>query len=112
MGSHAFFTPKAASTLTLTCAVASSTLSMQNPGGSAQSLRIHNSDPTNTAYVEVSPNSTVTAIVPTSATLGSMPVGPNETLALSIPETTLYVAGICTAGTPAVQFTMGNGQSR
>lgn len=111
MGSSSFFTPKAASTVVITCAITSANVPF-SPGQTGLDCRIRNLDPTNTAYVELGITASVVAVVPTSATLGSMPIGPNETIALSVPAVSLWFAAICTAGTPALAFTPGNGDSR
>lgn len=112
MGSSSFFTPKAASTIVITCATTTANVPLTNIGNSALDLRARNLDATNTAYVEIGTSASVVAVIPTSATLGSMPIGPNETIALSIPAVSLWIAAICTAGTPAVALTPGNGDSR
>lgn len=113
MGSSSFFTPKAASTIVITCAsLTSQNIPLTNVGNSALDCRIRNLDSTNTAYVEMGTTASVVAVIPTSATLGSMPIGPGETIALSIPAVSIWFAANCVTGTPVVAFTPGNGDSR
>lgn len=112
MGSISFFAPKSASTTLITAGLASTNIALPSVAAAKLVMRIKNLDATNTAFIEIGNTSAVAAIVPTSATLGSMPVGPGETLAISVPDVSLWAAAICTAGTPAVAFTPGNGDAR
>ena len=63
---------------------------------------------TNVAYINFG-DVTVVATVPAGATPGSFPIGPGETAGFTVPEGTTHAASICTAGTPIVYFTPGNG---
>lgn len=101
------FTPKAQGTTSITSAVTTANVLLTKPAASMQ-IRVKNIDTTNVAYINFG-NSTVVATVPAGATPGSMPIGPGETAGVSVPEGTTHVAAICTAGTPIVYFTPGNG---
>lgn len=101
------FTPRATGTTSITSGVASAAVALGNTASERQ-LRIKNVDTTNIAFVEFGV-STVAAIVPSGATPGSMPIGPGETAGISLPLSVTHAAAICTAGTPIVYFTPGNG---
>lgn len=101
------FSPKTAGTVSITCAVTTAAVALVPKG--AQQLAVTNSDTSNIAYVEVG-TSTVTATVPSGATPGSMPILPGQTRGISIAGATVtHAAAICSAGTPLVFFTPGNG---
>jgi hypothetical protein len=101
------FTPKAQGTTSITSAVTTASVVLTKPAA-ATTIRIKNIDTTNVAYVNFG-DSTVVATVPAGATPGSMPIGPGETAGVTVPEGTTHAAAICTAGTPIVYFTPGNG---
>ncbi len=107
MSGSALFTPETQATVTITSAVTTANVALTIKAN-ATSLRIKNVDASNVAYVNFG-SSTVTATVPSGATGGSMPVGAGETVGISIPPGTTHAASICTAGTPVVFFTPGNG---
>ena len=71
-------------------------------------VRVKNVDATNIAYVEFG-NSAVTASVPSGSTGGSVPIGAGETAGFSLGAGQNNAAAICTAGTPLVFFTPGDG---
>jgi hypothetical protein len=100
------FTPKTAGTTSITCAVTTANVALV-PSGQHQ-FAITNSDSTNTAYVEFG-ISTVTATIPNGATPGSMPILAGQTRGVTVGNTVTHVAAICSAGTPLVFFTPGNG---
>jgi hypothetical protein len=101
------FTPKAQGTTSITSAVTTARVLLTKPS-SAMQIRVKNIDATNIAYVNFG-DSTVVATVPSGATPGSMPIGAGETAGFTVPEGTTHAASICTAGTPIVFFTPGNG---
>lgn len=101
------FTPKQTGTVSITCAVTTARVALLGLG--ANQVRVKNVDATNIAYINFG-DVTVTATLPSGATPGSMPVGPGETCGFSIsPSAVTHVAAICSAGTPIVYFTPGNG---
>lgn len=106
MPNNNLFTPNPTGTVSLTCGLASARVALAL--GQAQQIRIKNIDTTNTAYVEFG-GSTVAATVPNGAAKGSMPIGPGETVGVTVPIGTGFAAGICTAGTPTLYFTPGYG---
>ncbi len=101
------FTPKAQGTLIATCAAATARVALTIPSG-ATTMRIKNIDTANVGYVNFG-DVTVTAVLPVGSTLGAMPIGPGETVGIGIPTGTTHVATICSAGTPILYFTPGNG---
>lgn len=102
------FTGQKAGTVALTAAATTSNVAVGN-GTSSHVMRVKNLDTTNIAYIEIGLTSAVTAVVPVSgAAKGAIPIGPGETAGFSIPDNA-WVAVICTAGTPTVCFTPGNG---
>ena len=107
MSGTPLFTPKAAGTLIATCATSTAALALTIPPG-ATTMRIKNIDATNTGFVTFG-ISTVTSVLPAGATLGGMPIGPGETVGISIPSGTTHVATICSTGTPILYFTPGHG---
>lgn len=107
MSDSNLFSPKTTGTVSITCAITSSPVALVIKG--AQQLAITNSDASNIAYVEVG-TSSVTATVPNGAIPGSMPILPGQTRGISIAGSTVtHAAAICSAGTPLVFFTPGNG---
>jgi len=100
------FSPKTVGTVSITSAVTSARVALVPLG--ANQCRIKNLDATNIAYV-VFGDSTVVATLPAGATPGGFPVGPNESIIVSISPIVTHVAAICSAGTPIVMFTSGNG---
>lgn len=100
------FTPKTVGTVSITSGVASANVALV-PSGAFQ-VRVKNIDATNAAFIAFG-DASVAAVVPAGATPGSVPIGPGETAGFSIPPGTTHVASICTAGTPIVYFTPGNG---
>lgn len=101
------FTPMAAGTVSITNAVTSARVALGTKY--FNQVRIKNLDATNIAYVAFG-DVTVVATVPAGATGGSFPVGPNESIIVSLAPNTTHAASICSAGTPIVMFTPGNGQ--
>ncbi len=101
------FTPKAQGTVSITSAVTTARVALSMPV-STTTIRIKNIDATNVAFVNFG-DVTVVATLPSGATPGSMPIGPGETVGVGIPPGTTNVAAICSAGTPIVYFTPGNG---
>lgn len=101
------FTPKAQGTVSITSAVTTARVALTKPAASMQ-IRVKNIDTTNVAFINFG-DVTVVATVPAGATPGSFPIGPGETAGFSVPEGTTHAAAICTAGTPIVYFTPGNG---
>lgn len=106
MAGDPLFTPKPTGTVSITSAVTSARVALG--ALNSQQLAITNSDTSNIAYVEFG-GATVVATVPNGATPGSMPILPGQTRGVTIPLGTTNVAAICTAGTPVVYFTPGNG---
>jgi hypothetical protein len=100
------FTPKSTGTTSITSAVTSARVALV-PSNSRQ-LAVSNSDTSNIAYVEFG-DSTVAATVPSGATPGSMPILPGQTRGITIGANVTHAASICSAGTPIVFFTPGNG---
>lgn len=110
MSEAVLFQPLSTATVSITSATGSANVALPVKAMNAFSLRIKNIDATNIAYVEFG-GSTVTASVPNGATPGSMPIGPGETVGVSLSglQGDIYAASICTAGTPVVYFTPGHG---
>lgn len=102
------FTPKAQGTLTATCATSTAVIALSIPA-SVTTMRVKNIDTTNVGYFNFGNSSGVTCVLPSGATPGGMPIGPGETLGVGIPPGTTHVATICSAGTPILYFTPGNG---
>lgn len=100
------FTPKTVGTVSITSGVASARVALV-PSNAFQ-VRVKNIDAAEVAFIAFG-DVTVVAVVPNGATPGSVPIGPGETSGFSIPPGTTHVASICTAGTPIVYFTPGNG---
>lgn len=101
------FTPKIQGTTSITSAVTTARVLLGVPA-TATTIRVKNIDTTNIAYVNFG-DVTVVATVPAGATAGSIPIGPGETAGFGLPLGAAYAAAICTAGTPIVLFTPGNG---
>ena len=95
------FTPNTEATVSITCGVSTASVAL-NPKG-AKAVRVKNIDATNIAYVNFG-DSTVVA-----TTTHSVPIGAGETAGFSLGSAQTYAAAICTAGTPIVFFTPGNG---
>jgi hypothetical protein len=100
------FTPKSTGTTSITSAVTSARVALV-PSGQHQ-LAIYNADTSNSAFVEFG-DSTVAATVPNGATPGSMPIGPGQIRGITIAPGVTHAASICSAGTPIVYFTPGDG---
>ncbi len=100
------FAPKAQGTVIATSATSTASVALTKPA-SANQIRVKNIDSTNIVYINFG-NSTVVATIPTAGVPGSMPVGPGETVGVTVPEGTTHVATI-SLGTPVVYFTPGNG---
>lgn len=107
MSGSQLFTPETQSTVTITSGTSTARVALTIKAN-ATSLRIKNIDGANVAYVNFG-DVTVTATVPSGATGGSLPIGAGETVGISIPPGTTHAAAICSAGTPVVYFTPGNG---
>lgn len=101
------FTPETQATVTITSATSTARVALTIKAN-ATSLRIKNIDATNVAYVNFG-DVAVVATLPSGGTGGSMPIGAGETVGISIPPGTTHAASICSAGTPVVYFTPGNG---
>lgn len=101
------FTPETQATVTITSAVTTARVALTIKAN-ATTIRVKNIDATNVAYVNFG-DMTVTATVPSGATGGSVPIGPGDIAGFSLPPGTTHAAAICTAGTPIVFFTPGNG---
>lgn len=100
------FTPKTTGTTSITSAVTTAAVALV-PSGQHQ-FAVTNADTSNIAFVEFG-ISTVTATVPSGATPGSMPILPGQTRGISIAPGVTHAASICSAGTPIVYFTPGDG---
>ena len=100
------FSPNTQATVSITSAVTTANVALVPKH--ATTVRIKNVDATNTAFVAFG-ISTIVATVPSGATGGSFPVGPGESIILSIGDLVTHAAAICGAGTPIVYFTPGNG---
>jgi hypothetical protein len=107
MSGFGVFTPKAQGTLLVVAAAGTATQPLTKPSSST-AVRVKNIDATNSACFNFG-ISTVTATLPTAVpALGSMVIGPNESIIVGVPEGTTHVAVIAVAGTPAIYFTVGN----
>ncbi len=102
------FTPKAVGTRTITCAASTATVAFAIPA-SAETVRISNVDTSNAAFIEFGSASTVTCILPSGSTLGGMCIPAGQTVGVGVPLGTTHVATICSAGTPILYLTPGNG---
>jgi ABC-type Fe3+ transport system substrate-binding protein len=100
------FTPRTQGTVSITSAVTTANVALTMGGGNQ--VRVKNIDATNIAYVNFGA-STVAATVPSGSTGGSIPIGAGETAGFTVPNGTTHAAAICTAGTPIVYFTPGQG---
>ena len=100
------FTPKSTGTTSITTAASSARVALV-PSGQHQ-FAITNADTSNVAFVEFG-TSTVTAVVPSGATPGSMPILPGQTRGITVSGDVTHAASICSAGTPVVYFTPGDG---
>lgn len=100
------FTPKSTGTTSITCAVTTANRALV-PSGQHQ-FAVCNSDTSNVAFVEFG-TSTVVAVVPNGATPGSMPILPGQTRGITVSLDVTHAAAICSAGTPLVFFTPGDG---
>ena len=100
------FTPEVQATVSITCAVTTANVSLG--AKPSRAVRVKNVDATNIAYVNFG-SSSVTATVPSGSTGGSVPIGAGETAGFSLGPGQTYAAAICTAGTPLVFFTPGDG---
>jgi hypothetical protein len=101
------FAAKTQGTTSITSAVTTANVLLTKPAA-CNVIRVKNIDADNVAYINFG-GSTVEATVPAGATPGSIPIGAGETAGFSVPEGTTHAAAICTAGTPIVYFTPGNG---
>ncbi len=106
MAGFNLFSPKTAGTVSITCSTGTARVALVILGG--RQVRVKNIDTTNVAFIEFG-NATVTATLPNGATPGSMPIGPGETAGFTVNQDTSNVAAICSAGTPIVYFTPGDG---
>jgi|ERR1700748_373328 len=96
------FTPKTAGTQNIAATSSSANIQLTNISGCSQ-VKIKNADATNMAFIDIGSTSALT----TSATTG-MPVGPGESVYVSIPNYgTVFVAAV-SAVTSTVYFTPGN----
>lgn len=100
------FTPQTKATVSITSGVSTARVALNQ--GFATTVRIKNVDASNVAFVEFG-TVAVVATVPSGSTTGSLPIGPGETVGVSVGPTVTHVAAICTAGTPIVYFTPGYG---
>ena len=102
------FTPATQATVSITSATSTANVALGATKGAFNQVRVYNSDATNIAYINFG-NSTVIATLPSGATAGSIPIGPGAVAGFSVPPGTTNVAAICSAGTPVVFITPGNG---
>lgn len=111
MSANALFTPHSQQTVSITCGTASASVALVVTGSTStlpRALRVKNIDATNIAYVNFGVAGVV-ATVPSGSVGGSVPIGAGETAGFSIGVAVTNVAAICTAGTPVVYFTVGEG---
>jgi len=101
MPGNNLFTPKAAGTVNIAATVASANVLLNRLG--QDQLRVKNLDATNAAFINFG-NASVTA----SAATG-MPVGPGETLGVTLAIDWTHAAAITGAATATVYFTPGSG---
>lgn len=101
------FTPETQATVTITSATSTARVALTIKAN-ATTVRVKNIDTTNVAFINFG-DVTVTATLPSGATGGSIPIGPGETAGFSVPPGTTHMAAICSAGTPIVYVTPGNG---
>lgn len=101
------FTPRAQGTVSITCAVTSARVALGTPV-TCETVAIVNSDTSNVAFVNFG-DVTVTATVPSGVSGGGMAILPATTRGVGIPKGATHVAAICSAGTPLLFFTPGNG---
>lgn len=101
------FTADTQSTVSITTAVTTARVALTVKANDT-TLRIYNSDSTNIAFVNVG-DSTVTATLPSGATPGSTPIPPGQVCGFGLSVGSTHVASICSAGTPIVYITPGNG---
>lgn len=106
MSGDNLFTPRTQGTVTITTATSTANVALTMGGGNQ--VRVKNIDATNIAYVNFG-ISTVVATLPSGATGGSIPIGAGETAGFTVPNGTTHAASICSAGTPVVYFTPGQG---
>ena len=100
------FTPNTNGTVSITSGTVSARVALVIDGANA--VRVKNVDASNIAYVSFG-SATVTAIVPSGSVAGAVPIGAGETAGFSLGAGQTYASAICTAGTPLVFFTPGNG---
>lgn len=105
MSSNHPFTPKTVGTVGITNSTSSANVALVPLG--ANQVRVKNIDATNSAFVAFGASG-VAATVPNGATPGSFPVGPGESIIVSISPAVTHAASIAAAGTPIVYFTSGN----
>lgn len=105
MASNTLFTPNPNGTVSITTSGANQRVSLGIPTTNLLpfQVRIKNVDSTNVAFVEFG---TSTVVASTST---SMPVGPGETVGITLGPTQTFAAAIGGAGTPIVYFTPGQG---
>jgi hypothetical protein len=108
MASSNLFTPATQATVSITSANTTANVALGATKGTFNQVRIKNIDATNIAYINFG-NSSVAATLPSGATAGSIPIGAGETAGFTVPSSTTHVAVICSAGTPIVYITPGNG---
>ena len=101
------FTPNTAGTVSITSGTVSARVALIT-AGNVNAVRVKNVDATNIAYISFG-NATVTATVPSGSVAGAVPIGAGETAGFSLGAGQTYASAICTAGTPLVFFTPGNG---
>lgn len=101
------FTADTQSTVSITTATSTARVALTVKANDT-TLRVYNSDTSNVSFINVG-DSTVTATLPSGATPGSIPIGPGQTCGFSLPLGSTHVAAICSAGTPVVYLTPGNG---
>jgi hypothetical protein len=77
------FTPISKHTVSITCAVTTANVALTTESV-ANTCRIKNADTTYMAFVEFGASDSVAATVPSGSTKGSMPIGPGETVGISI----------------------------
>ncbi len=106
MPNNNLFAPNPTGTVGITTSAASQRVALQK--GQAQQVRIKNIDATNMVYVEFG-DASVVAVIPNGSTKGSLPIGPGETVGITIGVNVTHAAAIAGGGTPIVYFSPGYG---
>jgi hypothetical protein len=104
------FTPQSTGTVDIAApGTGSANVALLNKSTSFN-CRIYNSDPTHPVFIEFGTTSAVQATAPAGSTPGSMPVGPNQSVIVSIQsQVPLWAAAVSAQTNAAVYFTPGIG---